>query len=163
MGLFDLFREDSAELSVEDMADYVYGVYKVIDKKCNYKDDLSVLNPYERNLYVAMMLEIDVYNGGFEEYFKSQSADYYQEAASSFEELGGYDAAYICRRAIGALGDGLPVTRREREAYYNAAFEDSLDETLFDCETELKEQSDELISLYYAYIPNYESYFADDL
>lgn len=28
MGLFYLFREDSAELSVEDMADYVYGVYK---------------------------------------------------------------------------------------------------------------------------------------
>lgn len=64
MGLFDLFREDSAELSVEDMADYVYGVYKVIDKKCNYKDDLSVLNPYERNLYVAMMLEIDVTTAG---------------------------------------------------------------------------------------------------
>lgn len=162
MGFFDLFREDSEEPSVEDMAEYVYDIYKVIDKKCNYKADLSGLNPYERNLYIAKMLEIDVYNGGFGEYFTSQSADYYQEAVSAFEALGGYDAAYICRKAIEALGENIPVNRREREEYYNAVFEDSLDETLYNCEVELKEQSDALTALYYEYTGNYESYFAED-
>ena len=127
MGFFDLFREDSEELSVEDMADYVYDIYQKIDKRCNYKADLSVLNPYERNLYVAVMLEIDVHNGGLGEILNS------------------------------------PVPRREREAYYNAVFEDSLDETLYNCEVELKEQADALTALYYEYIGNYESYFAEDL
>lgn len=162
MGFFDLFREESEEPSVEDMAEYVYDIYKAIDKKCNYKADLSVLNPYERNLYVALMLEIDVHNGGFEEYFTSQSADYYQEVAAAFEALGGYDAAYICRKAIAALGENIPVNRREREEYYNAVFEDALDETLYNCEVELKEQSDVLTKLYYDYTGNYESYFAED-
>lgn len=163
MGLFDMFGDNPTELSIEDMAEYVYGVYKAIDEKCNYKDNLTVLNSYERNLYVAMMLEIDVHNGGFEEYFYSQSADYYPEVVTAFEELGGYDAAYICRKAIGALGESIPVHRREREEYYNAVFEDSLDETLYNCEVNLKEQSDELTALYYAYIKNYESYFTDEL
>lgn len=162
MGFFDLFREESEEPSVEDMAEYVYDIYKAIDKKCNYKADLSVLNPYERNLYVALMLEIDVHNGGFGEYFTSQSADYYQEVAAAFEALGGYDAAYICRKAIAALGENIPVNRREREEYYNAVFEDALDETLYNCEAELKEQSDALTKLYYDYTGNYESYFAED-
>ena len=125
-------------------------------------DLLSVLNPYERNLYVALMLEIDVHNGGFGEYFTSQSADYYQEVVAAFEALGGYDAAYICRKAIAALGENIPVNRREREEYYNAVFEDALDETLYNCEVELKEQSDALTKLYYDYTGNYESYFAED-
>lgn len=152
MGLFNKLRNKTEELSVEDKAEYVYAAYRKIDRKCNFKENLDVLNQWERNLYIAVMLEIDVHNGGFEEYFCSQSADYYKEAVSSFEELGSYEAANICHRAISALGENLPVDRQEREDYYNDIMEDSIDETLYNCEVELKEKSDELTSLYYDYI-----------
>lgn len=161
MGFFDRFRNKQTELSIEDKADYVYDIYKKIDKKCNYKDDLTALNHYERTLYVALILENDVHDGGFEEYFNSQSADYYQEVVASFEELGSYAAADICHRAIRALGENIPTNRREREEYYNAVFQDSIDEALYNCAEELKEKSDELTALYYDYIKRYESYFVD--
>ena len=161
MGLFDKFRNKPKGLSIEDKGEYVYSIYKEIDKKCNYKDSLDILNHRQRNLYVAMMLEIDVYNGGFEEYFCSRSADYYKEVVSSFEEIGSFEAADICHRAIRALGGKLPVNRQEREDYYNDVIEDSIDETLYNCEVELKEKSDELTSLYYDYIKINEVYFTN--
>lgn len=163
MGLFDRMKNKSNELTVEDKGNYVYRIYKEIDRKCNFKDDLTLLNPYERTLYMAIMLEIDVHTGGFEEYFCSQSADYYKEVVSSFEELGSYEAAEICYQAIKVLGDGLPTDRKEREAYFNEIFEDSIDEVLYDCEVKLKEISDELTSLYYDYIKVNEVFFEHEL
>lgn len=161
MGIFDKLRNEPKELSIEDKGEYVYAIYKEIDRKCNFKDNLDILNRWERSLYVAMMLEIDVYNGGFEEYFCSQSSDYYQEVVSSFEELGSYEAAQICHRAISALGDKLPVNKQEREDYYNDVIEDSIDEALYNCEVEMKEKSNELTSLYYDYIKINENYFTN--
>lgn len=161
MGLFDKFRNKPKILSIEDKSEYVYDRFKVIDKKCSYKDNLDILNHCERTLYVAIILEIDVHNGGFEEYFCSQSADYYQEVVSSFEELGSSDAAQICHRAICALGEKLPVTRQEREEYYNQLIDDSIDEILYNCEVELKEKSDEITALYYDYLKANEIYFSD--
>ena len=161
MGLFDKLRNKSKELSIEDKEAYVYSIYKAIDKKCNFKDNLDILNHWERILYVAMMLEMDVHSGGFEEYFCSQSADYYNEVVASFEELGSYEAAHICHRAIRALGDQLPNNRQEREDYYNDVLEDSIDEILYNCEVEMKEKSDELTALYYDYIKMNESCFAN--
>lgn len=163
MGLFDKLKNKPKELSIEDKADYVYSIYKKIDQKCNYKDNLDVLNRWERSLYVAIILEIDVHNGGFEEYFYSQSADYYKEVVSSFEELGCYEAASICHRAISVLGEKLPVNRQEREDYYNDVIQDSIDEALYNCEVELKEKSDELTSCYYDYIKVNETYFTASL
>ena len=161
MGLFDKLKNKPKELSIEDKEEYVYNIYKEIDRKCNFKDNLDVLNHWERNLYVAMILEIDVHNGGFEEYFCSQSADYYKEVVSSFEELRSYEAAHICHRAISALGEKIPVNRQEREDYYNDIIEDSIDEILYNCEVELKEKSDELTALYYDYIKTNEAHFTD--
>lgn len=161
MGLFDKLRNKPKELSIEDKEEYVYSIYQVIDRKCNYKENLDILNHWERTLYTAIMLEIDVHNGGFEEYFCSQSADYYKDAVSSFEELGSYEAANICHRAISALGEELPINRQERENYYNDMIEDSIDEILYNCEVELKEKSDELTALYYDYIKNNEACFTD--
>lgn len=161
MGLFDKLRKKPKELSIEDKEDYIYDIYKKIDKKCNYKDNLDVLNHPERTLYVAVMLEIDVHNGGFEEYFCSQSANYYEEVVSSFEELGSFEAANICHRAIHAFREKLPLNRQEREDYYNAVFEDNIDEILYNCEVELKEKSNDLTSLYYDYIKINEAYFTD--
>ena len=159
MGLFDRFKNKPKELTIEDKEEFVYHIYCLIDKKCNYKDNLDLLNQYERNLFVARMLEIGVYNGGFEEYFCSLSANYYKEVVASFEELGSYEAADICHRAISALGDELPINRQEREDFYNDVIEDSIDEILYNCELELKEISDELTTIYYDYINNNEPYF----
>ena len=159
MGLFDKFKHKSSELTLEDKADYVFSIYKDIDEKCNQKDNLDILNPCQRTLYVALMLEIDVHTGGFEEYFYSQSANYYKEAVESFEEIGSYKAGEICHKAISVLGDGLPIDRAEREDYFNEIMEDSIDEILYNCEVELKELSDELTSLCYDYIKSNEIYF----
>lgn len=159
MGLFDKLRNKPKELTIEDKADYVYDIYIGIDQKCNCKENLDLLNHYERTLYVAMILEIDVHVGGFEEYFYTHSSDFYKEVVSAFEELGSYEAAEICNRAIKALGDNIPVNRQEREDYYNDVIEDSIDETLYNCEVELKEISDDLTSLYYDYIKTNEAYF----
>lgn len=163
MGLFDKLKNKPKEISIEDKEDYVYGFYKTIDQKCNYRENLDLLNHWERVLYVAIILEADVYNGGFEEYFCSHSSDYYKEVVSSFEELGSYESARICHRAISALGVNLPVNRQEREDFYNDVIEDSIDEILYDCEVELKEKSEELKSLYYDYIKTNEDYFSDSL
>lgn len=159
MGLFDKIRNKTKEITLDDKEEFVYHIYCLIDEKCNYKENLDLLNNYERNLFVARMLEIDVHNGGFEEYFLSLSADYYKDVVAAFEELGSFKAADICHRAISALGDELPLNRQEREDYYNDVIEDSIDEILYNCELELKELSDELTTLFYDYINNNEAYF----
>lgn len=161
MGLFDKLKNKPKELTLEDKGDFVYSIYKIMEEKTNYKENLDALNEYERTLYVAMMLEIDVYSGGFEQYFLNQSSDYYGEAVSAFEAIGSFETAQICHNAISALGNNIPTNRQEKEDYYNDVIEDSIDEILYNCEVELKEKSDELTALYYDYVNSNEIYFSE--
>lgn len=74
---------------------------------------LSAENQY---YFAACLLEGEVYNGGFEQYFHNSSADHYADAIRGLQEIG---AAECCRLLVAAKqvlfgADDVPDTQDSR-------------------------------------------------
>ena len=76
------------------------------------------LSAENQNYFAAFLLEGEVYNGGFEQYFGNSSGDFYTYALRGLEDMGAVACREILVAAKQALfGDGeVPATQAERFA-----------------------------------------------
>ncbi len=154
------FDEDTIEMLVDDFEfecdDIVYNAYDKILEKCNYGDDLEKLNEHERVLFVTQILEGEVNNGGFSQFFFNSSGDFSNELVDAFTKIGALKTAEICKGALTLFPDNVPTDRSERQ--------DLLEE--LDCDNALEkydeaffEYEDNLHELNTAYITKYREFF----
>jgi hypothetical protein len=59
-------------------------------------DGFAALSTENQLYFAAVQLEGEVYNGGFEQYFRNSSGDYYASAVEGLEQIG----AAECRRTL---------------------------------------------------------------
>jgi hypothetical protein len=77
----------------------------------------AALSEENKSYFVVCLLEGEVYNGGFDQYFSNSSADYYEETRRALAELG----AGECHRLLVAAKEVLfgagavPRTQAERQ------------------------------------------------
>lgn len=89
----------------------------LVDQVWRSPGGFSALSHENQNYFAVCLLEGEVYNGGFDQYFSNSSADYYEEALCGLEELG----AAECRRLLIAAkallfgSDAVPHTQTERQ------------------------------------------------
>jgi hypothetical protein len=60
---------------LEDPLDLIGELSVYIDVKCEYGEYLSVLSPQEKVFYITQILEMEVNNGGFDQFFFNSSGD----------------------------------------------------------------------------------------
>ncbi len=60
---------------------------------------LTTLSSAERTYFTVCLLDGEVYNGGFDQFFSNSSGSYYADAASGLAELGALNALRILRAA----------------------------------------------------------------
>jgi hypothetical protein len=79
-------------------------------------DGFARLSAENQMFFAAFLLEGEVYNGGFDQYFGNSSADYYVHAVRGLEEIGATECGRIllaAKQVLFGAGD-VPDTRASR-------------------------------------------------
>lgn len=77
---------------------------------------LARLSADEQRYFAVSLLEGEVFNGGFEQFFSNSSGDYYHLAVAGMEEIGALSALTIAKEAAEAVfgSSGPSIDREER-------------------------------------------------
>ena len=169
MGLFDMFKKKDKGIkknanmediwALTDTNDFVVAMTEFLDHKTKYGEDMSVLSKEERIFYITQILEMEVNNGGFSQFFYNSSGDFSNELVGAFTAIGANATAAICQKAISAFGRDIPVDRNEREEMLDELGNDVIDEILEECDSAFCDYEDDLNQLNYNFaIKNKESF-----
>ncbi len=102
------------------------------------------LNEYELTIYVTQTLESEVNNGGFIQFFDNAGGAFADEIVPAFKRIGARKTASICKKALQALGQGLPKDWEERRALLDRIVDDRVGELLEACDEAFYEYPDDL-------------------
>ena len=77
--------------------------------RCSADASLADWTHMEKAYFAVCLLEGEIYNGGFDQYFSNTSADYYELAIGGLDELGAVNSQWIVKDAARTLfGDRPP-------------------------------------------------------
>jgi len=146
------------EISIEhiwgltDENDFIIAMTEYLTKKAQYGDDISALSEAERVFYVTQLLEMEVNNGGFSQFFYNSGGNFSHELVSAFTSIGANATAAICQKAIDAFGRDIPADRDERIELLDELTSDTFDATLEQCDEAFFAYEDDLNQLNYRFV-----------
>lgn len=171
MSIFDLFKKKTKpEIEDEDEEDegdemavapsdsdgLICDTYDAICQKCEYGEAVEKLNSCEKVLYLTQIVEEEVNNGGFSQFFYNSCGDFAGEIVDAFTKIGALKTAKICQKAVAVFGNTVPVDRERRQALLeNPKFEKVFEK----CDDAFYEYEDDLEELNAAYIRNHREFF----
>ncbi len=159
MGLFDFLKKKSTNNEKQEEIDqnaFVIDTFSSIDEKCQYGDVMKKLNEYERLFFVTQMLEQEVNNGGFSQFFYNSSGNFANELVDAFTKIGALKTAEICKKAVAVFEGKVPEDRAERQNLLETL---DCEDILAECDNAFYEYEDDLESLNYAYIMKHRKFF----
>ena len=136
---------------LEDPVDLIGELAAYIAEKCQYGEDLSVLSAPERLFYTTQILEEEVNNGGFDQFFFNSSGNLANEVVHAFTEIGAVKTADICRKAFSVYGEEVPADRDERQDILELLNEEQ-EEILERCADVFFDYEENLNELNYAFV-----------
>lgn len=114
-------------MNIEDSEDKVQELYKYLSKKSHYGIQLDKLNEYEKKIYLVMEYEVEMNDGGFEQFFYSDISNYVHEVCAALLEIGAYQNAELLQQAIEVFPNGVvPLEQNEREKLLRLLLNDGL-------------------------------------
>lgn len=148
------------EISVDEdeieQNNVVIGTYETICEKCEYGDAIDNLNEHERVIFIAQILEQEVNNGGFDQFFYNSSGDFSNELVDAFTKIGALKTAEICKKAVSVFNGEVPVNREEREEVFDKIDSDDI---LSECDDAFYDYEDDLEKMNYEYIMKHQDFF----
>lgn len=129
-----------------------YHISNALCEKSNYGEEFSKLNEYEKVFLVMDKLEMEVNNGGFDQFFHNTDGHYNDILVPSAEAIKAYNIAKICRKALAIYAKYVEEDSVIEElntcddAFY--ASEDSITGLSVQYAKENKEQFGELVEKY---------------
>lgn len=145
---------------MEDHTEFVQELSLHLMEKCAYGDSISALSGPERVVYVTQMLELEVNNGGFSQYFFNSSGNEANELVDAYIQLGAPKTAAICQRAIDAYGHPIPTDWEERRDMLEQYETDDVCTILDECDTAFFAYEENLLELTYDYVMEHRSDFS---
>lgn len=146
-------------LAITDESDFVIALSDYIAKKCQYGENMSVLSEAEKVFYITQSLEMEVNNGGFNQYFFNTAGNCCGELVAAFEAIGAVKTAQICQRAMDAFGCEVPADRFARQDLLEELEGTEFDDILDECDGAFYDYEEDLISLNYAYVMKHKDQF----
>jgi len=135
---------------------FIIATLEAICEKCKYGEAMEMLNEHERVFYVTQILEQEVNNGGFSQFFFNSSGDLSNELVDAFTKIGALKTAKICKKALAVFNGKVPTDRDEREELLDSL---DCDDVLSECDDEFYEYEDSLDELNYAYVMKHRNSF----
>lgn len=104
------------------------------------------LSEAERRYFAVCLLEGEVYNGGFDQYFSNSSGSHYKDAVAGLEIMGAHRSLDLLRRAKQILFgfDEPPTDTGRRRAVLRATADESQSKRLDSLDSLFYEDPDEL-------------------
>ena len=98
-----------------------YHIFNALCEKSNYGEEFSKLNEYEKVFLVMDELDMEVNNGGFDQFFDNTDGHYNDILVSSAEAIKAYDIAKICRKALAIYAKNVDAESViEKRAYHDS-------------------------------------------
>ncbi|HIZ54841.1 MAG TPA: DMP19 family protein [Firmicutes bacterium] len=145
--------------NIQNKEDFLIAVNSWLCRKSDNGSNLPILSTPERTVYLTLQLEAEVNNGGFIQYFYNAYGDISADLVASFKAIGAEKTAAICRKAICALNEKIPVDKIQREEFLDHVMTDQADQILSACDREFYRQPDDLEELNYHFIIKHKSWF----
>ena len=148
--------------AIEDKDQFVMEIGKYVVEKCGYGDNLEALNQEQRIFYVIMVLDAEVNNGGFSQFFFNSSGFLGNEIVSAFEKIGAMKTSEICKTAVSVFGDEVPTDWAERQSVLvpeDQEEADGIEAFLNECDNAYYKYEDNLSELIYQFIINNKDAF----
>lgn len=136
----------------------VNDIYIGLCNLCDYGQQPNLLNPYERTIFVTQELEMEVNNGGFWQFFDNSSGQFANEIVEAFTKIGAHKTAEICKKAVAAFGQDIPVDWDERRAFLDRV-PASVSSILEECDDAFFAYKEDLESLNASYIKEHIEQF----
>jgi len=151
------YVEDNAEeYTGDEKNDLIIQMCDNVCEKCEYGEAIEKLNEHERVFYVTQILEQEVNNGGFSQFFYNSSGDFSNEIVDAFTKIGAFKTAEICKKALAVFNGNVPTDRDAREELLDSL---ECDDVLSECDDDFYEYEDNLEELNYTYIMEHRSSF----
>lgn len=172
MGFFDIFKKKqatapsvpsvSAEVASlpqpENLTDFLIALDNRISEKCNYGQNIEKLNECEKTFFLTQALEMEINNGGFDQFFYNSSGNFAYETVTAFEAIGAVKTAKICRKAIDSFGKKIPKDRDKRIDLLDK-YEEDVSDILNECDDAFYEYEENLNQLNFDYIVKNQAFF----
>ena len=145
--------------SLTDKTDFVIAMYQHLNEKTQYGEDVSVLSEEERIFYITQTLEMEVNNGGFNQFFFNSGGNFSNELVEAFTAIGAEATAAICQKAIAAYGCEIPTDWFARQDMMEKLASDEIDEIHWECDEAFYAYEDNLDELNYNFVMNHKEQF----
>lgn len=116
-------------LGLEDETDIVIEIGQLLWEKSKDDKDFESLTAIERNILYIEMLEAQVNNGGFDQYFFNSSGEYAHETLIALKEIKAPQMAEILNRAIRAF----PVLPIPKDTEQRREYMEDIPENVSEC------------------------------
>ncbi len=156
---FQQMSEIDRVLSLENETDIILGIGQLLWDKTKDDENLESLNQFEKNVLFLDMLEGQVNNGGFDQYFFNSSGEYAHETLTALEEIGAYKTAELLEQAIKVFPQ-LPIpkdTEQRRELMKNLP--QQVSDVWGQLDDEFYEYPDNIAGLAIEYVKNNKKQF----
>ena len=146
-------------LALKDETDVILGIGGLLWDKSKNDENFESLNQFEKNVLFIEMLEGQVNNGGFDQYFFNSSGEYAHETLTALEQVGATNAAELLEQAINAFPE-LPIpkdTEQRRELMDDLP--ERISNTWDQLDNRFYEYPDNIGGLTIAYVKRNKSHF----
>ena len=145
-------------LLVNDDAEKINRIGEIIGKKIPEKDDFSNLNEFEKTFIYLDILEQNVTDGGFIQFFFNSSGQFTHEVFQAYHAIKAANTVDILTKAI-YLFPKMPVPKNLRIRQQILMEKDSNIDLWDEVDTEFYKYEDNIISLTLAYVRNNIAHF----
>lgn len=90
-----------------DTKDIVVDLYNVMSQKCENGDLLNELNGIERVFYLCQTFEVEMNNGGIDQYYHNTSGNYANETVEALSTIHALETALILDKGNAVFKDGI--------------------------------------------------------
>lgn len=87
-------------LLIKNETESILKIQEILWKKTELYDDFENLNEAEKTFLYVEILEAEINNGGFDQYFFNSSGDYAYETLKSLKEIGALKTAKLVEEAF---------------------------------------------------------------
>ena len=164
--MFGFLRKKKQSNPAEDqekrILEYILNMHTVLSEKCKSEDgmpNIHKLDKPERIFFIAMEVDMEVGNGGFDQLFYNSAGDYAYQMEAAFLEIGAEDIAKICKKALGVFKDPLPEDWFHRQEYLETMREDYWGTVWDECDEQFYKIEYKLPLLLYDYIQKNSDFF----
>ncbi|BBO27696.1 hypothetical protein AltI4_20840 [Alteromonas sp. I4] len=138
------------------MADSLDVVFEFVEPAIEKleKNGSDSLSEVETTILSVWLLEADVNNGGFNQYFWNSSGDFANQVLGSLHKIGAVETAGIVKAALANFPNSTPPTNRKERQNTLEALEESGALKLDSLDSEFYKYPCDLTELMYQYLLN---------